>query len=153
MIKRIKKNYPLMYKKSLSVSNPFFILHKNIFDKGEEILKDRFHLSQSELDVLASIIFLSEDNSTITPTQLYEIMIFTSGGMTKLLKKLEDKGYIQRVESSEDKRSKLVQITSLGEKIATEALGEIIEFEDKYFSKLDKKEQKLFQELLYKILE
>lgn len=127
------------------------MLHKKLFEKGEQILSEKYALSQSELDVL-SILLFSKDK-TATPTKLFDLMIFTSGGMTKVLKKLESKNYIDRVESNFDKRSKLVRITPLGEEITHNALQEVMEFEDGYFSKLDENEQKVFKKLLYKMLE
>jgi len=47
----------------------------------------------------------------VAPINLYESLVFSSGGMTKLLKKLEDRNYISRVDNPIDKRSKLVRIT------------------------------------------
>ena len=92
------------------------------------------------------------DDFRMSPTQLYDVMLFSSGGMTKLLKKLENRDYIRRVEDKLDKRSKLVQITDLGIEVTTKALKDIVSFEDEYFSKLDEKEQDTFQKLMYKIL-
>jgi len=152
-VENIKKLAPSIYKESLKTSIPFFILHKSLFQKGEEVLTKNFSLSQTELDVLATLLFSNTNNGTLTPTELYDIMIFSSGGMTKVLKKLEVKGYISRVENNKDKRSKLVKITTLGKNITTEALKEIIEFDDTYFSKLNQSEQQIFQKLLYKMLD
>ena len=152
-IKNVERLAPSIYKDSLEISIPFLMLHKILFEKGDEVLSKKFSLSQSELDVLATLLFSNIENNTMTPTELYDIMIFSSGGMTKVLKKLESKDYILRVENVDDKRSKLVQITNLGKQITTEALKEIIEFDDTYFSKLNKNEQQIFKQLLYKMLD
>ena len=152
-IENIKKLSPKIYKDSMQISIPFFVLHKILFEKGEEVLSNEFLLSQSELDVLGALYYSGGKNNRLSPTQLYDIMLFSSGGMTKVLKKLEEKKYIQRVENKEDKRGKLVQITNLGIEITIKALDKVITFEDTYLSKLDKKEQETFKKLIYKILD
>ena len=73
--------------------------------------------------------------------------------MTKLLKKLENKYFIRRIENKIDKRSNLVQITDLGVEVTIKALKDILSFEDGYFSKLDKNEQTVFKKLIYKMLD
>lgn len=152
-IENIKHLAPKIYKESLKTSVPFYMLHKSLFEKGEEVLTKDFALSQSELDVLATLLFSNANDGTLTPTELYDIMIFSSGGMTKVLKKLELKGYISRIDNDKDKRSKLVKITPQGKSITTEALKTMIEFDDTYFSKLNQSEQKILQKLLYKMLD
>lgn len=151
-IKILKDKTPNIYKPTLHITLPFFRLHKLLFEKGEFILKDKFNLTQSEVDVL-SCLYYKDANHILTPTQLYEFMLFSSGGMTKLLKKLEEKELIKRVDSKEDKRVKNVQLTKKGIDIMIRALDRIISFEDDYFSKLDNKEQKEFARLLNKLLD
>lgn len=151
-ITNIKKQSPQVYKDTLELSIPFFVLHKFLFEMGDKTLKEKYDLTQSELDVLGSLYYAGGENYSLTPTKLYEIMLFSSGGMTKVLKKLESKKYITRKENLEDKRAKLVCLSTLGKEITTKALKEVIEDEDKYFSKLDNNERDEFKRLLYKIL-
>lgn len=151
-LKNAKELIPFLYKESLEISIPFFILHKTLYEKGESILKSEFELTQSELDILASLLLADSKEHTLSPTQLYEIMLFTSGGLTKVLKKLESKKLICRVENLEDKRSKLVQLTKRGKETAIKALDKVTAFEDTYFSKLNSNEQDEFKKLLYKML-
>lgn len=73
------------------ITLPIAFIHKTIFTNGEEFLKENFALLNSEIDVLAS---LYTHNKVLTPTQLYDLTIFSSGGMTKVLKRLEERGYI-----------------------------------------------------------
>lgn len=151
-LKNIKTQTPHVFKESMNVTIPFFILHRKLFEHGDKVLKEKFSLNQSELDVLSSLFYMTKETYTMSPTELYDVMVFSSGGMTKILKKLESKNYIKRVENSLDKRSKLVQLSSLGKKITVKAIEEIISFEDNYFSKLEKEEQELFKKLIFKVL-
>lgn len=151
-LENVKKLTPEVYKDSMNITIPFFILHRKIFEHGDDFLKKNFLLNQSELDILSTLYYKTENNFTMSPTNLYDVMFFSSGGMTKVLKKLETKGYIRRVDNILDKRSKLVQLTNLGKDITKKALKQIVELEDKYFAKLDKEEQKLLNKLLLKAL-
>lgn len=155
-IEKIKEQYkkqsPQMYNESVELTLPFFILHKKIYEGGNEILTNNYNLNQTELDVLANLQYLGGDDFSLTPTELYEQMLFSSGGMTKVLKKLEEKKLIRRVENPNDKRSKLVQITQEGTDITQNSLKEILTYEENIFSKLDKKERETLKNLLLKTL-
>lgn len=134
------------------VSIAFFSLNKKIYEKGENLISKEFNINQSELDALAALYYMGEDDFTLSPTKLYDVLLFSSGGMTKLLKKLESRNFIKRVNNTIDKRSKLVQITDLGIKVMTNALKGIVSLENEYFSKLNAKEQDTFKKLIYKML-
>lgn len=151
-LENVKKLSPEVYKETMKVTVPFFILHKKLYENGDNILKEQFSLNQSELDILAALYYMTEETFTMSPTELYDVMLFSSGGMTKVLKKLEEKNYIQRIDNKEDKRSKLVQLTNLGKEITVKALQEVVSFEDKYISKLDENEQNTLNTLLLKML-
>lgn len=150
-IQNIKELTPEIYKDSISISASLFFLKNKMYDEGNNILSDVYNINQTHLDVLSTLYYLG-NNYTLSPTELYERMLFSSGGMTKVLKQLEEKKYIQRVENSEDKRSKLVQLSQLGKEITIKALGDVLELEDTYYSKLNKEERKTLQSLLEKIL-
>ncbi|MBU3015845.1 MarR family transcriptional regulator [Poseidonibacter lekithochrous] len=152
-LENVKKLTPQIFKDTMQLSVPFFMLHKKIYDDGEDLILKEFNINQSELDVLFSLYYEGGDDFTMSPTQLYDLMVFSSGGMTKLLKKLENKKFIIRIENKLDKRSNLVQITQLGIEITLKALKDILSFEDEYFSKLNKNEQTIFKKLIYKMLD
>jgi len=152
-LENVKRLTPEIFKETMQLSIPFFILHKEIYDDGENLILKKFGINQSELDVLSALYYKGGNDFTMSPTSLYDIMLFSSGGMTKLLKKLEDKHFIRRVEDNLDKRSKLVQITDLGIEITIKALKDIVTFEEKYFSKLNQDEQDSFKKLIYKMLD
>lgn len=151
-LENVKKISPEVYKDTMQISIPFFLLHKKLYEEGDSLLKEEFSLNQSELDILAALYYMTNGTYTMTPTELYEVMFFSSGGMTKVLKKLEEKQLIRRVDNIHDKRSKLVKITPKGIEATSKSLKKVIELEDKYFSKLQKKEQEVLKKLLLKTL-
>lgn len=128
---------------------PITLIQKSIYAYAEVFLKEKFDMLHSEVDVLAS---LYTHNKVLTPTQLYDLTIFSSGGMTKLLKRLEVRGLISRKPDVNDKRCMLVLLTDNGEKLTQKVLSEISKECSQYFDILDAKEKKLFSSLLKKVL-
>jgi len=52
--------------------------------------------------------------STMTPTQLTEAMVLTSGGVTRLIDRMSEEGLVDRKASASDRRSTQVSLTPLG---------------------------------------
>lgn len=138
----------------LGICLPITMIHKQLFNEGSELLLEKFDLSSSEMDVLAALYF---NNKTLTPTALSEATIFSSGGMTKVLKKLEGKEFISRSFSEEDKRSKLVHIEPKGEALVKESLGHLLKKDNAFFEILDEDEKaflfKILKKLIYRVVE
>lgn len=128
---------------------PIALIQKTIFAHAESFLKEKFDLLNSEVDVLAS---LYTHNRVLSPTQLYDLTIFSSGGMTKVLKRLQERGFIYRKEDANDKRCMLVCLSESGEEIVKKSLFEISKECSKYFETFTKEEQELFESLLKKVL-
>lgn len=116
---------------------PLHIYYKRMMQEVKKFLEEKYDLSKSELNLLLALAATADKSNTLAPTELYEHLVFSSGGMTKLLKKLEIKDFILRVENPEDKRSKLVQLTKKGKDIASTAINDVITLEGKYFSCLN----------------
>ena len=137
---------------TIDIIVPLHIYYKKITLKIKGLLETNYDLTQSELNLLVALSTTKDKSGTLAPTALYEDLLFSSGGMTKLLKKLEQKGFITRVENPEDKRSKLVQITSNGINIATLAINDVLKLETKYLSNLSNKDKEslfnIFQKLI-----
>jgi len=132
----------------LALSLPIALLYKHIFNKNANLLQTNYDLTHSEVDVLAIL----SSYKIMTPTDLYEATIFSSGGMTKILKKLEQKQFISRISSDKDKRSKLVKLEPKGEEIFQLCLIDILKIDNQIFSILDKKEKKDFKKILKKLV-
>ncbi|EKE74877.1 MarR family winged helix-turn-helix transcriptional regulator [Gallaecimonas xiamenensis] len=74
----------------------------------------RFGLQGAEFEVLATLRSVGAPYC-LSPTELYRLMLVSSGGMTKILARLEDKALISRPQNPEDGRSRLVQLTGAGQ--------------------------------------
>ena len=132
----------------LALSLPIALLYKYIFNKNAHLLQTKYDLTHSEIDVLAVL----SSYKIMTPTDLYEATIFSSGGMTKILKKLEQKQFISRALSNKDKRSKLVKLEPKGEEIFQLCLVNVLRIDNEIFSILDKKEKKSLEDILKKLV-
>ncbi len=57
----------------------------------------------------------------LAPHELYTALGISSGGMTKMIKRLENLGLVTRIDDLDDRRSKLVSLTSDGKRVEEEA--------------------------------
>jgi len=82
---------------------------------------ERFGMTSWEFDVLATLRRAGRPYS-LAPTALYSSLMVTSGTMTHRLQRLEKVGLVERVKSSEDLRSMLVQLTEAGLNLINQAV-------------------------------
>ena len=103
---------PLMYLLKAGKAYHMSILEHDIQKIG---------LSIFEADVLL-ILKSSFNEKQLTPKQVGERLVISSGGLTKVLNQLERKGLITRLIDEHDKRSKPIKLTPPGEQKAIDAL-------------------------------
>lgn len=133
---------------SFALALPITLIHKHMFHKTELFLKEKYNLLHSHIDVMAALYF---NGKVLTPTELYNATIFSSGGMTKVLKKLESENYITRNLDDVDKRKVLVSLTPYGTQIIEESIEYILASKDDFFKILNQKEKKQLGEILLKL--
>ena len=75
-----------------------------------------FDLTPSDYAVLAALRRVGAPY-TLAPNELYTALDRSSGGMTKMLKRLEALGLVRRIKNRADKRSKLVRLTAAGKRV------------------------------------
>lgn len=114
-------------------------------------LAAQFELQQGEFDVIATLR-RSGDPYALTPTQLHEGLMLSSGAMTSRLDRLERKGLIERTPSPNDRRSVLVRLTPAGLALIDRVLPLHVTNEQQALASLTSKEQKLLNELLVKLV-
>lgn len=151
-IQRVKLYSPETYNDVLHTVVPFYMAYKEVFNGATKVHEDKYNINSSELDVLRCLKLSRNKDNILSPTQIYGKLMFTSGAITKVLKKLEDRAYVIRLDNEFDKRSKLVQLTTKGNEVCTKALIDVFAYEEKCFSKLSDKEQNTFKNLCIKML-
>ena len=88
---------------------------------------------------------------TLTPSQLMQETMVTSGTMTNRLDRLEELNLITRLPDPNDGRGSLVTLTALGMKKVDEALDQLIKYERTFLTDLDAKEFAQLADLLSKL--
>lgn len=134
-----------------TLSLPMLLITKSLHNNSESFFKLNYDLLHSDIDVLAALYF-NNINHSLTPTELYDATIFSSGGMTKVLKKLEDRELIKKEVSKNDKRKTFVTLTKKGAALIEDCVEKTSIRLTKSFSILTQKEQKDLKNILSKLL-
>ncbi|MFI2810360.1 MULTISPECIES: MarR family winged helix-turn-helix transcriptional regulator [Microbulbifer] len=95
----------------------------------------RHGLTDAGFDVLATLL-RSGPPYTLTPSQLLDQMLVTSGSMTSRLDSLERGGFIERVVSPGDRRSRQVKLTTRGRAVIRKAIVDHVATQDRLLSVL-----------------
>ncbi|MDC9727525.1 MAG: winged helix DNA-binding protein [Candidatus Thioglobus sp.] len=113
---------------------------------------NQFDFSFFELEVMVLLRSFPYPHR-LTPSSLSNSLMVSSGGLTKVLIKLESKKYIVRDANPMDKRSKIVRLTDSGVRFI-ERKYPTIQYASKQFfeSKLSKRELQTLTSLLTKLL-
>ncbi|MBS0482079.1 MAG: MarR family transcriptional regulator [Proteobacteria bacterium] len=110
----------------------------------------RHGLDTGEFDVLATL--RRSDKPSVRPTELYQDLMISSGGLTDRLRRLEQSGWIERIDSEEDKRSKRVRLTEAGRNLIDRAFADDMIVERDLLSSLDGDSREQLADLLAKLL-
>jgi DNA-binding MarR family transcriptional regulator len=111
-----------------------------------------YGLQAGEFDVLATLR-RSGPPYRLGPTQLFETLMISSGGMTSRLDRLEKAGLIARSPNPEDRRGTLVSLTEKGMALMAEMIPRHVANEASMLTALSREEQQALSELLSKLLE
>ena len=111
----------------------------------------RFGLQSGEFDVLATLR-RSGQPYALTPTELYEATMVTSGAMTNRLDRLEKAGLILRGPHPNDRRGIVVQLTGKGLALIDEALTAHVANEHEILAGLSGPERETLAHLLGKLI-
>ena len=111
---------------------------------------DRLHLTPAEFDTLATLRKMGAPFK-LTPSELCKANLLSSGGLTKILIHLEQKGLISRQAHESDKRSRIVALTETGKCFIEETMTTVLrEHEEKLSSIYTEEERKELNRLLRK---
>lgn len=111
-----------------------------------------FSLTLGEFDVLATLR-RAANKSCLTPSELSDALLLTSGAMTHRLDKLAEKGFVSRCHSEEDRRSVTVALTKSGRALIDEAIEVHVSVLNDLIKSLSAEDKKLLNGTLNKWLE
>lgn len=104
----------------------------------------------SDLDVLATLR-RSGAPFRLTPTQLRQSVLLTSGAMTACLNRLEARGLVARSYDASDRRSLAAELTAAGVHLIDRAIGERFAHAERSLDPLDAGERAELARLLRKL--
>lgn len=111
-----------------------------------------YGLQQGEFDVIATLRRAGAPYS-LGPTQLFEALMISSGGMTNRLDRLEKAGLIRRSPNPDDRRGMLVSLTDEGLELINRMVPLHVGNEARALEFLDRQEQETLNGLLGKLLD
>lgn len=88
----------------------------------------------------------------MSPSRLQATMLFTSGGVSNLLRRVEKKGYVRRLSDPADGRGVLVELTQKGLALAEAAMADHAAVERRLCAMLSKDEQGVLAALLSRMI-
>lgn len=95
---------------------PFFLnleRARKVSHARARIVWDRHDLTPAEFDVLVTLRN-TEAPHELTPGQIQDRVLITSGGLTKVIHLLKEKHFVERSVAEDDNRVKPVRITATG---------------------------------------
>ncbi|HEX3146523.1 MAG TPA: MarR family transcriptional regulator [Gemmataceae bacterium] len=72
----------------------------------------RHGITLGQFDILATL--RRQPDGKLTPTQLMQSVMLSSGGMTNRLDRLQDAGWIRRKDDPDDRRGVMIELTAKG---------------------------------------
>jgi len=85
----------------------------------------RHGLTPAEFDVLATLR-RSPPPWQLTPTEVQSLLFITSGGLTKLMARLEARRLVTRPQHTADQRVRPVRLTAQGKRLVEQAMAELM---------------------------
>ncbi|OOC13759.1 MarR family transcriptional regulator [Dickeya dadantii] len=129
-----------------------------LFEAAQRLERDnlnplfsRFGLRPGEFDVLATLR-RSGAPYALTPTQLYEALMMSSGGMTNRIDRLEQAQWVARQSNPQDRRGTLVTLTEQGRELMDTLVALHTDNERQALASLNEDEQQQLNLLLKKLL-
>jgi len=97
-------------------------------------------LDTSEFTALTGLWFAGEPHR-LSAGEIAATIVQTSGGTTKTIRRLEQRGLIRRIEDPDDRRRTLIELTAAGRGLAEESLVLVIDAFDLEIGDLDDSER------------
>lgn len=106
-----------------AVTKRVALVHRRLAEETSDVLA-RIGLGPGEFDVLAALL-RETPRGAMRPRTLQESMMWSSGGISNVLRRLEEDGMITRRRGKEDARAALVSLTPAGRALAERALDAV----------------------------
>jgi len=110
-----------------------------LWQRKQKKVLDPLDLTQTQFVLLAALGWLSKKNNAVTQVDIANQSNADRMMVSKVLRTLEEKGFITREEHQTDTRAKTIRLTSIGELVLQKAIIEIESADLSFFGPLDVK--------------
>jgi DNA-binding MarR family transcriptional regulator len=107
-------------------------------------------IQPGDFDVLATLR-VSGEPFELSPTAVYRQRCLSSGGLTKILHRLQDAGLVTRRSNAEDKRGQLIRLTAKGKRVVEATMRDIAKQEQDILAGFEQNETRVLSDLLDKL--
>ena len=146
-----ERESPQLDLSSLAVIGRILQLSRLLEKQRESVLVD-FDLTLWSFDMLATLRRQGPPYQ-LKPTELYGLLMLSSGAMTNRIDRLEKAGLVTRLRDPNDRRSGTVQLTNKGLEQVDNVMPVLFEQENQLLENLSKTETKMLISLLKKFLD
>lgn len=87
---------------------------------------EQFDLTPAEFDTLCTLRKMGAPYK-LTPSELCRANLLSSGGLTKIINQLEERGLLSRDTHETDKRSRVIGLTAAGKKLIEESMTMVLQ--------------------------
>lgn len=150
VIKQWAQAMPALDASSMAIFGRMLRIMKNLAKTRADALA-AFGFREGEFDVLATLRRAGSPYC-LSPTELYQSLLVTSGAMTNRLNHLQEAGLIKRVADPADKRSMRVALTDSGREKIEQALNIHTETQNGLLAALDATQKQQLETLLSQLL-
>jgi MarR family transcriptional regulator, organic hydroperoxide resistance regulator len=118
--------------------SPDFLLWQvySQWQRGKTKALAKHDITSSQLTILASVYWLRENGKDVTQVALSNNANIDSMTTSTVLRTLQQKGLLTRMEHPTDTRAKKVELTVKGRKATVQALTTVSEYSREYFAAL-----------------
>jgi DNA-binding MarR family transcriptional regulator len=120
-------------------------------ERSMQATVSEFGLNPGEFDVLATLRRAGQPHR-LTPTELFNAMMVSSGTMTHRLDGLEQAGLVKRIPDPGDRRGTLIELTDKGLNLIEPAVEAHVANAHRMLSGLEESERTALAQLLRKLL-
>ncbi len=110
-----------------------------LWQRKQKKVLDPLDLTQTQFVLLAALGWLSKKNKTVTQVDIANQSNADRMMVSKVLRTLEEKGFITRQEHKTDTRAKIIRLTTNGEVVLQKAIIEVENADLSFFATLEAK--------------
>lgn len=122
-----------------------------LLEKHRETVLAEYGLNVWSFDVLATLRRQGSPYQ-LKPTDLYGLLMLSSGAMTNRIDRLEEDGVVVRLRDPDDRRSVIVQLTPKGIELMDTVMPVLFEKEKQFLEQFTTNETQTFTKLLRRFL-